>query len=582
MFNIHMSHMSHTCDIASRHDMMALHREDPAAATRDVSGLRFNSLALDELSEQLERCTAETQKLQEEVGHATKAALEKFACESKSISDPSLDSLTHQQCQRDVRPRRKNAQEIEDVMHLSEHPVEQVVRHRDPRNGQNGRMEELITSIGQEVEMLNHKLSSSKDSGHRINTKLELLRTSLQQQQLTSDLVRCRSQEVVQTPGGVQEASDRETKRPLCQLDEALSRHGTLLAEKETLRLELKDRDKLVETLRFQLEKSKLTIDDLHRENALLGTQMNQLKVGHAESLVNQRLAITEELTKLQPLRSCTCHEHRDVVQRLRRRLKSTQTELDQVRGAMRTLEGGRANALQARVQHLEETLEKVNQERSYQNAESQRQTRELAFVREEKRQLACELDAVRSKDKHLRERISELEAILHKMTESFANCQEFIQLKEQEFFRLKLKHILDLKEYQGENVTPPGLDSLIPSAALADPRPSTRDARNARITQENRARDRLPQNLEEPHADNAGLRRRSAPARTHRPAFGEQSKAARRRTTCGSKTTTETTESHNRSCSMTATRHTFYPWRRASDCKSPVYALLTSDPGHN
>ncbi|KAM9822006.1 coiled-coil domain-containing protein 158-like isoform 5-T8 [Syngnathus typhle] len=571
MSNIHMSHMSHTCDIASRHDMMALDREDPAAATRDVSGLRFNSLALDELSEQLERCTAETQRLQEDLGHATKAALEKFGCESKSISDPSLDSLTHQQCQRDVRPRRKNAQGIEDVMHLSEPPVEQVVRHRDPRDGQNGRMEELITSVGQEVEMLNHKLSSSKDSGHRINTKLELLRTSLQQQLKTSDLVRCRSQEVVQTPGGEQEASDRETKRPVCQLDEALSQHRTLLAEKETLKHELKDRDKLVETLRFQLEKSKLTIDDLHRENALLGTQMNQLKVGHAESLVNQRLAITEELTKLQPLRSCACHEHRDVVQRLRGRLKSTQTELDRVRGAMRTLEGGRTNALQARVQHLEETLEKVNQEASYQKAESQRQTRELAFVREEKRQLARELDAVRSKDKHLRERISELEAILHKMTEGFANCQEFIQLKEQEFFRLKLKHILDLKEYQDENVTPPGLDSLIPSAALTDPRPSTRDARNAPITQENHARDRLPQNLEEPHADNAALRR-----------SGEQSKAARRRTTCGSETTTETTESHNRSCSMTATRHTFYPWRRASDCKSPVYALLTSDPGHS
>ncbi|KAM9822007.1 coiled-coil domain-containing protein 158-like isoform 6-T9 [Syngnathus typhle] len=570
MSNIHMSHMSHTCDIASRHDMMALDREDPAAATRDVSGLRFNSLALDELSEQLERCTAETQRLQEDLGHATKAALEKFGCESKSISDPSLDSLTHQQCQRDVRPRRKNAQGIEDVMHLSEPPVEQVVRHRDPRDGQNGRMEELITSVGQEVEMLNHKLSSSKDSGHRINTKLELLRTSLQQQLKTSDLVRCRSQEVVQTPGGEQEASDRETKRPVCQLDEALSQHRTLLAEKETLKHELKDRDKLVETLRFQLEKSKLTIDDLHRENALLGTQMNQLKVGHAESLVNQRLAITEELTKLQPLRSCACHEHRDVVQRLRGRLKSTQTELDRVRGAMRTLEGGRTNALQARVQHLEETLEKVNQEASYQKAESQRQTRELAFVREEKRQLARELDAVRSKDKHLRERISELEAILHKMTEGFANCQEFIQLKEQEFFRLKLKHILDLKEYQDENVTPPGLDSLIPSAALTDPRPSTRDARNAPIT-ENHARDRLPQNLEEPHADNAALRR-----------SGEQSKAARRRTTCGSETTTETTESHNRSCSMTATRHTFYPWRRASDCKSPVYALLTSDPGHS
>lgn len=36
--------------------------------------------------------------------------------------------------------------------------------------------------------------------------------------------------------------------------------------------------------------------------------------------------------------------------------------------------------------------------------------------------------------------------AVLTKMSEGFADCQDFIQLKEQEFFSLKLKHALDLK----------------------------------------------------------------------------------------------------------------------------------------
>lgn len=36
--------------------------------------------------------------------------------------------------------------------------------------------EELITTVGQEMEMLNHKLSSSKDTVLRISTKVELLR----------------------------------------------------------------------------------------------------------------------------------------------------------------------------------------------------------------------------------------------------------------------------------------------------------------------------------------------------------------------------------------------------------------------
>lgn len=31
-------------------------------------------------------------------------------------------------------------------------------------------------------------------------------------------------------------------------------------------------------------------------------------------------------------------------------------------------------------------------------------------------------------------------------MSESFADCKDFLQLKEQDFFRLKLQHALDLK----------------------------------------------------------------------------------------------------------------------------------------
>lgn len=47
---------------------------------------------------------------------------------------------------------------------------------------------------------------------------------------------------------------------------------------------------------------------------------------------------------------------------------------------------------------------------------ETERQLQELTFVREEKRQLANELEVLRSKDQQLTDRISELEAILHKV----------------------------------------------------------------------------------------------------------------------------------------------------------------------
>lgn len=55
-------------------------------------------------------------------------------------------------------------------------------------------------------------------------------------------------------------------------------------------------------------------------------------------------------------------------------------------------------------------------QEKRYQSLEQQRQLQELTFVREEKKQLGNELEALRSKDKQLRDRIGQLEAILYKV----------------------------------------------------------------------------------------------------------------------------------------------------------------------
>lgn len=55
-------------------------------------------------------------------------------------------------------------------------------------------------------------------------------------------------------------------------------------------------------------------------------------------------------------------------------------------------------------------------QEKHHQNLEHQRQLQELAFIKEEKRQLGRELEALRSKDRRIREWTSRLELILHKV----------------------------------------------------------------------------------------------------------------------------------------------------------------------
>uniref|UniRef100_A0A3B4VMZ4 Coiled-coil domain containing 158 n=1 Tax=Seriola dumerili TaxID=41447 RepID=A0A3B4VMZ4_SERDU len=279
-----------------------------------------------------------------------------------------------------------------------------------------------------------------------------------------------------------------------------------------------------------------------------------------------QLLRLTKEHKELQRLHSCKNEEQEGVVLRLQSQLRNAHDELDQVRSTLRTLEGAdghglqvamdmqkeitarreQVDSLQGKIQHLEEAVEKLYQEKRYQSLESHRQIQELTFVREEKKQLASELEALRSKDQQLRDRIGQLETILHKMTESFAGCQDFIQLQEQEFYRLKLQHALDLKELQGQNlraalnVPPPDLDSPTP-AAITTP-PSSQHAFNTQIKskrqQESPARElrSLVRELRgvisenhRPHTDNSAAgscfhRRRSAPERVHRTTFTSSS----------------------------------------------------------
>ncbi|XP_035864945.1 coiled-coil domain-containing protein 158-like isoform X5 [Sander lucioperca] len=342
-----------------------------------------------------------------------------------------------------------------------------------------------------------------------------------------------------------------------------------------------------------------------------------------------QLLTLTKKHKELQQLHSCKNEEHEGVVLKLQSQLRNAHDELDQVGSTLRTLEGAdghglqvavdmqeeitarreQVDSLQGKIQHLEDILDKLYQEKRYQSLENQRQLGELTFVREEKRQLGNELEALRSKDKQLGERISQLEAILHKMSESFADCQDFIQLQEQDFFRLKLQHALDLKELQGQNlrtalnVPPPDLDSPSPSALTAPP--FSQHASNTQITQESPAWElrSLVKELREvisenrgPHTDN---RRRSAPERVHSTMLStdkaEKVKAGSRlrRKTCSSeprflkaaelngKTINSKSFNESRVISSPATAawYTSSPQLLSLGRRSPVHSLLTSDP---
>ncbi|XP_075960751.1 uncharacterized protein LOC142964350 isoform X1 [Anarhichas minor] len=400
-------------------------------------------------------------------------------------------------------------------------------------------------------------------------------------------------------------------KLEIQQLRAELDRHKSDLAaaEQDTLQLQASVAEQSVRVQEETLEKRQLTIQ--------LDIQRLQL------------LTLTKEHEELQRLHSCTNEERKGAVLKLQSQLRNAHDELDQVRCTLRTLEGAdghglqvaldmqkeitarreQVDSLQGKIQHLEEIKDKLYQEKRYQSLENQRRLQQLTFVREEKRQLGDELEALRSKDKQLRERIDQLEAILHKMSESFADCQDFIQLKEQDFFRLKLRHALDLKELQGHNlrtalnVAPSDLDSPSPSALTAPP--SSQHVSNTQITQECHARElrslveELRGVISEKHRPHTDIRRRSAPERVHGTTLStdkaEEVKAGSRlrRKTCGSEphfpkaaklngkviNNKSFCERRVLSSPATAVRFTSSPQLLSLGRKSPVYSLLTSDP---
>uniref|UniRef100_A0A1A8MH64 Coiled-coil domain containing 158 n=1 Tax=Nothobranchius pienaari TaxID=704102 RepID=A0A1A8MH64_9TELE len=371
-----------------------------------------------------------------------------------------------------------------------------------------------------------------------------------------------------------------------------------------------------VESHRGQLQASVTELSQCVREETLKKEQVTtQLELQRV-----QLTSLTKEHEELQRLHSCKDDEHEGVVLKLQSQLSGAHDELDKIRRTLRTLQGVERNglqvaldmqqeitarreqvdSLQGKIQHLEGEVEKLQQEKRHQKLESHRHLQEVTFIREEKRQLVGELKALRSKDQQLKERIDELEAILHKMSESFTNCQDFLQVREQEYFRLKLQHALDLKEIQGQNFSAPAdLDSHIPSPLTAPPSSQIKKQQERSTCELRSIVRQLRGAISESHgphtdenASGCGFhRRRSAPEKEHRTTSTEQVQfcSRLRRETCGSEPLFPTAEPNERliskregrcrSTPVTPVKYTSFPQILSLGRRSPVHTLLTSDP---
>uniref|UniRef100_A0A673X8U7 Coiled-coil domain-containing protein 158-like n=1 Tax=Salmo trutta TaxID=8032 RepID=A0A673X8U7_SALTR len=451
----------------------------------------------------------------------------------------------------------------------------------------------LLEERDRELQQGRARLEEAQGSCQALRAETEVLRLKLEDREKMVDLLRLQMESTTQMTvqhGRSIDSLHNEKSRLSNQLNEhklEIQQLRTCLEQREEC-LAVLEQERRVQ--QAGLSKQSCCVKELTLEKQQLTAELEVQRM--------QLVCLTEEYEELKRLHSSKSEEQEGVVVGLKAQLKTTRAELDQARSTLRTLEGAdghglrvamgmqkqitakreQIDTLQGRIQLLEETMDKLTEEKRYQSLESKRQIQLLASVTEEKRQVAAEVETVRSLEGRLREKVAKLETALHKMSESFVHCQDFIQLQEQEFVRLKLQHALDVK--------------LKPQQLLESPTTELRSlVKELRgVISENPG----------PHTNKSTLRRSSVPERDHRTTLNEVTKnvTSNAKTIKGTNSsgvahllrTTDLDErnlnstfssaSHDFSFAASLPCYTSSPRAMALGRRSPVHSLLTSD--HN
>ncbi|KAM4854819.1 coiled-coil domain-containing protein 158 isoform 7-T7 [Thomomys bottae] len=225
----------------------------------------------------------------------------------------------------------------------------------------------------------------------------------------------------------------------------------------------------------LELEKVKLVnagserlraVKDIKQERDQL---LNEVKTSRSE--LN---SLSEDYEVLKRNFRNKSEEMETTTNKLKMQLKSAQSELEQTRNTLKSMEGsdghamkvamgmqkqitakrGQIDALQSKIQFLEEAMTTANKEKHFLKEEKCKLSQELSSVATEKNKMAGELEVLRSQERRLKDKVANMEVALDKASLQFAECQDIIQRQEQESVRLKLQHTLDVKELQGPGYT--------------------------------------------------------------------------------------------------------------------------------
>ncbi|XP_038173203.1 coiled-coil domain-containing protein 158 isoform X6 [Arvicola amphibius] len=336
-----------------------------------------------------------------------------------------------------------------------------------------------ITKLRSRVDLKLQELQHLKNEGdhlRNVQTECEALKLQMAEKDKVIEILRQQIENMTQLVGqhgrtaGAMQVEKAQLEKEINDRKLELQEFKILKDKKDAKIRELEAR-----VSDLELEKVKLVnagserlraVKDIRQERDQL---LNEVKTSRTE--LN---SLSEDYEVLKRNFRNKSEEMETTTNKLKMQLKSAQSELEQTRNTLKTMEGsdghamkvamgmqkqitakrGQIDALQSKVQFLEEAVTSANKEKHFLKEEKSKLSQELSSVATEKNKMAGELEVLRSQERRLKEKVANMEAALDKASLQFAECQDIIQRQEQESVRLKLQHTLDVKELQGPGYT--------------------------------------------------------------------------------------------------------------------------------
>ncbi|XP_028737761.1 coiled-coil domain-containing protein 158 isoform X3 [Peromyscus leucopus] len=336
-----------------------------------------------------------------------------------------------------------------------------------------------ITKLRSRVDLKLQELQHLKNEGdhlRNVQTECEAIKLQMAEKDKVIEILRQQIENMTQLVGqhgrtaGAMQVEKAQLEKEINDRKLELQEFKILKDKKDAKIRELEARMSDLE-----LEKVKLVnagserlraVKDIRQERDQL---LNEVKTSRTE--LN---SLSEDYEVLKRNFRNKSEEMETTTNKLKMQLKSAQSELEQTRNTLKTMEGsdghamkvamgmqkqitakrGQIDALQSKVQFLEEAVTSANKEKHFLKEEKSKLSQELSTVATEKNKMAGELEVLRSQERRLKEKVANMEVALDKASLQFAECQDIIQRQEQESVRLKLQHTLDVKELQGPGYT--------------------------------------------------------------------------------------------------------------------------------